>query len=88
MGLPWSTAAAYPLLLLKVLSLLDAATCVNAQQMMVAPATSIQISRVANSLGQVTDLQAFGDDVYVATKDGRIQILRNVDGLKISCWKW
>ena len=88
MGLPWSTVAAYPLLLLVVLSLLDAATCVNAQQMMVVSATSIQISRVANSLGQVTDLQAFGDDVYVATKDGRIQILRNVDGLKISCWKW
>ena len=46
---------------------------------MVVPATSIQIPRVANSFGQATDLQAFGDDVYVATKDGRIQKLRNVE---------
>ena len=79
MGLPWSADAAHPLLLLAVLPLLDATTCVDAQQMMVVPSTSIQIPRVANSFGQATDLQAFGDDVYVATKDGRIQKLRNVE---------
>ena len=75
MGVPWYAAAQELLLLAVLLRSSLAPTFVGAM----VPATSIQISRVADSLGQVTDLQAFGDDLYVATKDGRIQILRNVE---------